>query len=187
MRQRQGRGWRVSTARRPPAEPVVLDRKEPDSSVCCLFCRRCVERNLMFCAPRTDDCVCYRPGADGPLGRRPGCWYGRCLPSCHRLGAVCAACRSSALASAGGLVAPAISRSRRCFHRAGSVSSWVPPVGRWSWGLMLLAARHTAISPMRVVLSWLPGTAQIGWASAWQAWSWIWLARSATSWDRFAR
>jgi len=23
--------------------------------------------------------VCYRPGAGGPLGRRSGFWYGRCL------------------------------------------------------------------------------------------------------------
>jgi hypothetical protein len=38
-------------------------------------------------------------------------------------------------------MARAISRSRRCFQRAGSVSSWVPPVGRASWGLMPLAAR----------------------------------------------
>ena len=58
----------------------------------------------------------------------------------------------------------AICRSRRCFHRAGSVSSWVPPVGRGSWGLMPLAARHTAISPMRAVLGWVPGAAQTGWA-----------------------
>ena len=36
-----------------------------------------------------------------------------------------------------------MSRSRRCFQRAGSVSSWPPPVGRGSWGLMPLAARHT--------------------------------------------
>ena len=39
-----------------------------------------------------------------------------------------------------------------------------PPVGRGSWGLMPLAARHTAISPMRAVLGWLPGAAQTGWA-----------------------
>ena len=44
-----------------------------------------------------------------------------------------------------------------------------PPVGRGSWGLMPLAARHTAISPMRAVLGWLPGGAQIGSASPWQA------------------
>jgi hypothetical protein len=46
----------------------------------------------------------------------------------------------------------AISRSRRCFHKAGSVSSWVPPVGRRSWGLMPLAARHTVILPISDVL-----------------------------------
>ena len=34
---------------------------------------------------------------------------------------------------------------------------------------------------------WLPGGAQTGWASPWQARSWTWSARSATSWDRFAR
>ena len=83
----------------------------------------------------------------------------------QRLSAVRAACRSSALASAGGSVERAISRSRRCFQRAASVSSWPPPpVGRGSWGLMPLAARHTAISPMRAVLGWLPGGAQAGWA-----------------------
>ena len=116
----------------------------------------------MLRTPRSDDYVCYRPGADGPLGRRSGFWCGRCLSS-PRLSAVCAVCRSSALASAGGSVARAISRSRRCFQRAGSVSSWPPPpVGRGSWGLMPLAARHTAISPMRAVLGWLPGAAQTG-------------------------
>ena len=57
-------------------------------------------------------------------------------------------------------------------------------VGRGSWGLMPLAARHAAISPMRAVLGWLPGGAQIGSASPWQAWCWTWPARSAMSWDR---
>jgi len=130
--------------------------------------------------------VCYRPGADGPLGRCSGFWRGRCLSSLG-LSAVGDACRLSALASARGFVARAISRSKRCFHRARSVSSWVPPVGRGSWGLMPLAARHTAISPISAVLGWLPGAAQTGLVSPWQAWSWIWSARSATTWDRFAR
>ena len=35
--------------------------------------------------------VCYRAGADGPLGRRSGFWYVRCVSSCQRLSAVCAA------------------------------------------------------------------------------------------------
>ena len=34
-----------------------------------------------------------------------------------------------------GSVERAKCRSRCCFQRAGSVSSWVPPVGRESWGL----------------------------------------------------
>ena len=79
-------------------------------------------------------------GAAGPFGRCPGVWYGRRLSLCQRLSAVCAACRS--LAShvlAGGGTRD--SRSRRCFHRAGRVSSWIPPVGRGSWGLIPLAAR----------------------------------------------
>jgi hypothetical protein len=105
--------------------------------------------NLTFRATRSDDTVCYRPGTDGPLGRRSGFWYERCLSSCQRLGAVRVACGLSGPASADGSVARAISRSRRCFHRAGSVSSWVPPVGRGSSGLTPLAARHTAISLMR--------------------------------------
>jgi hypothetical protein len=42
--------------------------------------------------------VCYRLGAGGLLGRRSGFWDGRWLWSCQRLSAVCAACRSSALA-----------------------------------------------------------------------------------------
>ena len=41
----------------------------------------------MLRTPRSDDYVCYRPGADGPLGRRSGFWYGRCLSSL-RLSAV---------------------------------------------------------------------------------------------------
>ena len=45
--------------------------------------------------------VCYRLGAGGLLGRRSGLWYGRCLSS-PGLGAVRPACRSSALAFAGG-------------------------------------------------------------------------------------
>jgi hypothetical protein len=80
-----------------------------------------------------------------------------------------------------------MSRSRRCFQRAGRVSSLVPPVGRGSWGLMPLAARHTAISPMRAVIGCLPAAAQTGGPSPWQARSWTWSAMSATSWDRFAR
>jgi hypothetical protein len=78
-----------------------------------------------------------------------------------------AACRLSALESVAGSVARAISRSRRCFHKAASVSSRVPPVGRGSWGLMPLAARQTATSPMSVVLGWLPVAAQTGRASPW--------------------
>jgi hypothetical protein len=128
------------------------------------------------------------PAGRGRPARAPfGFWYRRCLSSCQRLSAVCAPCRSSALAYAGGSVARAVSRSRRCFHRAGSVSSSVPPVGRGSWGLMPLAARHTAISPMRAVLRWLPEGVQIGSVSRRPAWSWTWSARSATNWDRFAR
>jgi hypothetical protein len=58
-------------------------------------------------------------------------------------------------------VARAILRSRRCFHRVGSVSSWPPPpVGRGSWDSMQLAARHTAISPTRagaqIPFRWCP-------------------------------
>ena len=65
-----------------------------------------------------------------------------------------------------------MSRSRRCFQRAGSVSSWPPPppVGRGSWGLMPLAARHNAISRTRGVLRWVSGAAQTGLPSLWQAW-----------------
>ena len=100
----------------------------------------------MFRAPRSDDWGVLSAGRGRPA-RTPFGFLVRALPVVPGLSAVRAACRSSALASAGGLVARAISRSRRCFHRAGSVSSWVPPVGRGSWGLMPLAARHTAISP----------------------------------------
>ena len=85
-----------------------------------------------------------------------------------------------------GSVARAICRSRRCFHRVEADSNWPSPVGRGSWGLTPLAARQTAISPMRAALGWLPGCAQIGSTSPWQARSWTWPARSATSWDRLA-
>jgi hypothetical protein len=95
--------------------------------------------------------VCYRRGADGPLGRRSGFRYGRCRLS-WLLRAVPRVCRSSAFASASGSVARAMSRSRRSFQRAWGVSSWPPPVGRGSWGSMPLAARHTAISRTRAVL-----------------------------------
>ena len=141
------------------------------------------------CSERRDPATeaCYRPPADGPLGRRSGRWYGRWLSSGQRLSAVCVACRSLDLALPEESVERAICRSRRCFHRAGSVSSWVPPVGRGSWGLMPLAARHTAISRMRGVLRWVSGTAQTGGPSPWQAWCWTWSARSATCWDRLAR
>jgi hypothetical protein len=107
-----------------------------------------VECILVFRASRSDAWVCYRRGADGPLGRRSGFRYGRCR-LLWLLRAVPRVCRSSAFASASGSVAWAICRSRRCFQRVGSVSSWVPPVGRGSWGLMPLAARHTAISRTR--------------------------------------
>ena len=50
-------------------------------------------------------------------------------------------------------------------------------------GLMPLAARHTAVSPMSVVLRWLPEGLQIGATSRCPAPSRIWPARSATSWD----
>jgi hypothetical protein len=43
-------------------------------------CGRHVACILMFRALQCDDCgLCYRRGADGPLGRRSGCWYGCCL------------------------------------------------------------------------------------------------------------
>ena len=115
--------------------------------------------------------VCYRRGADGPLGRRSGFRYGRCR-LLWLLRAVPRVCRSSAFASASGSVARAMSRSRRSFQRAWGVSSWPPPVGRGSWGSMPLAARHTATSRTRAVLGWLPSAAQTGLASPRQAWSW---------------
>jgi hypothetical protein len=59
-------------------------------------------------------------------------------------------------------VSRATSRSRCCFHRSAAASSWCPPVGRGSWGSMPRAARHTAMSPMSLVLGWLPGGAQTG-------------------------
>ena len=130
---------------------------------------------------------CYRRGADGPLGRRSGFWYRRCLSSCQRLTAVCAACRSSALTLSDESVERAISRSSRCFQTAGSVSSWPPPAGRGSWGLMPLAARHTASSPMMASFGRPPGGAHTGCVLSWLAWPRIRLARSVTSWDRFAR
>ena len=136
----------------------ALDLKEPESAAAA---RPTTASSATSCSERraaTTE-LCYRPRTEGPLGRRSVCGYGRRL-SALGLGAVPAACRLSALASAGGSVERAICRSRRCFHRAGSVSSWLPPVGRGSWGLMPLAARHTAISPIRAVLRWLPGTAQ---------------------------
>jgi hypothetical protein len=95
--------------------------------------------------------VCYRRGADGPLGRRSGFRYGRCR-LLWLLRAVPRVCRSSAFASASGSVSRAMSRSWRSFERAWGVSSWPPPVGRGSWGSMPLAARHTAISRTRAVL-----------------------------------
>ena len=87
------------------------------------------------CSERRDPATeaCYRPPADGPLGRRSGCWYGRWLSSGQRLSAVCVACRSLDLALPKKSVERAICRSRRCFHRAGSVSSWVP--SGWPWVL----------------------------------------------------
>jgi Protein of unknown function (DUF664) len=77
----------------------------------------------------------------------------------------------------------------RSMMAAGSVSSWPPPpppVGRGSWGLMPLAAHHTAISPMMAALE-PPGGAHPGWVSSWPACPLIRLARSVTGWDRSAR
>ena len=79
-------------------------------------------------------------------------WYG-CRLWWERLSAVCAAWLSLGLSLPGEPVERAISRSSRCFQRAESVSSCVPPVGRRSWALMPLAARHTAISPMSGMLA----------------------------------
>ena len=168
---RRGPQRSEDTHRRPALAPA-LDLKEPDSAVCCDFflsCprrRRGVQPHVLSAAIGRLRYVCYRPGEDGPLGRRSGPWYGRCL-----LSAVRPACRSSALALVDESVEWAMCRSRLCFHRAGSVSSGVPPVGRGSRGLMPLAARHTATSPTMAALWWLPDSAQIGSAAAWQAWS----------------
>jgi hypothetical protein len=67
-----------------------LDQLEPDSSAGCgqSGIARAVASSggrrvaciLMFRALQCDDCgLCYRRGADGPLGRRSGCWYWCCL------------------------------------------------------------------------------------------------------------
>jgi hypothetical protein len=95
---------RSEDTRRRPAKPA-LDQLEPDSPAGCLkapvpqgsclkaaaaspgiaravasSCGRRVACILMFRALQCDDCgLCYRRGADGPLGRRSGCWYGCCL------------------------------------------------------------------------------------------------------------
>jgi hypothetical protein len=67
-------------------------------------CRGRVECILVFRASRSDAWVCYRRGADGPLGRRSGFRYGRCR-LLWLLRAVPRVCRSSAFASASGSVA----------------------------------------------------------------------------------
>jgi hypothetical protein len=162
LRHRLGRGGpdgREDTHRRPALAPA-LDQKEPDSAVCCLSCLSChrrLECNHILRAPRSEPLGCAIGWAR--LARSDvdqlSC-MGLCLLSRRRLCAVCACCRSSALALSDGSAEWVICRSSRCFQRARNVSSWVPPVGRGSWGLMPLAARHTAISPMRAVFGWLP-------------------------------
>jgi hypothetical protein len=63
-----------------------------------------------------------------------------------------AACRPLSVSLPDESVEQAICQSSRCFHNTLAVSSWPPPpVGRGSSGLMLLAARHTAISRTRAV------------------------------------
>ena len=59
-------------------------------------------------------------------------------------------------------------RSRWCCQRAEAVVSCTAPVGRGSLGWMLLAARHTAITPMMARFGRLPGGAHTGCVSSWR-------------------
>ena len=146
-------------------------------------CRGRVECILVFRASRSDAWGALSAWRGRPAGTpfgffgmgAAGCYscYGRCLVSVARRLSHRLAGRWYARYPGRGVVS----------RGAGNVSSWPPPpVGRGSWGSMPLAARHTAISPMSAV-GWAPATAQAGGRSAWQAWSWTWLERSATSWD----
>ena len=74
-------------------------------------------------------------------------WDGRWLSSCQRLSAVRAACRSLDLACRERLNGRY--DGRELFPQGREHLELGPPVGRGSRGLMPLAARHTAISPMR--------------------------------------
>jgi hypothetical protein len=74
-------------------------------------------------------------GCGRPVLKLTGCLV-RALPVVVPASAVCPACRSLNLALPDESAAAAICRSRRCFHRAGSVSSWPPPpVGRRVLGM----------------------------------------------------
>ena len=159
--------------------------------MCCLSlsCPAIAAWSATSCSERRDPTteVCYRPGADGPLGRRSGFWYGRCLSSCWRLGAV-SCCLS--------LVGP-----RVCWRVGGTrdipVEALFPEgrerfeLGSSGWSRVL--GIDAVGGPPHCDFADEGGArvasrgAQTGSASPWQAWSWTWSARSATSWDRLAR
>jgi hypothetical protein len=127
---------------------------------CCMGCgcSRLVRPTCATsCSERRDltTGVCYRTGADGPLGRRSGCWYGRRLSSCQRLRTVCAACRSSGIHLLAGrwharYPGRGVVSTGRRLSRVGLLL-----VGRGSWESMPLAARQTAIP------GWPPGAPRL--------------------------
>jgi hypothetical protein len=117
-----------------PARSAGLDVKEPDSAVSCVSCCPAI--------------AAWRPHGPSAADPRTGCAIGRARTArsdaVRVVGAGAGYGRASVYVPCALPVARrpsrcltksvewAICRSRRCFQRAESVSSWVPPVGRGS-------------------------------------------------------
>src|SRR5512132_2863386 len=81
-----------------------------------------------------------------------------------------AGCRLAGSRRAGSSVARPMLCSRSRCHCARAVWSCSGAVGRWSWGLIPLAARQTATSPMRVGVSGPPAVTHPGWVPSRRVW-----------------
>ena len=160
----RGFGMRGGASRSAGPSAQRLDLIEPDLAVgeAALSRFRAVTY-LVAPHPRLGGASIGRRGG-GEFGWTADGWGRSCRSSCRRSPEV-EADRGSGMSRRPML--PSLQRerlrSRWCCQREAAVCSCPAPVGRRSLGWMPYAARHTATSPMRATLGWLPRVAPERW------------------------